>query len=65
MPGMNSSPRRTKIWRNRSSLLSKNEYTEPTENSAISATSLRVASWKPLRPKTSSAASSNCPRLRS
>ena len=55
---MNSSPRRTKIWRNRSSLFSKNEYTDPTENSASSATSLSVVSWKPLRPNTSSAASS-------
>ena len=39
--GSNCAPRRTKIWRKRSSLLTKNEYTEPTENSATSATSLR------------------------
>jgi hypothetical protein len=48
--------RRTKIWRNRSSLESKNEYTDPTENSASSATSFSVVSWNPLRPNTSSAA---------
>src|SRR5690606_26888483 len=63
MRAMNSSPRRRKICRSRSSLLSKNEYTDPTESSASSATSLRVAAWKPLRPKTSSAASSSCARL--
>ena len=60
-----SAPRRRNTLRNRSSLFSKNEYTDPTENSARSATSLSVVSWKPLAPNTSSAASSSWARLRS
>ena len=65
MPGMNSAPRRTQIWRKSSSLLGKNRYTEPTANPASSAISFSVASANPRLPKISSAASSRWVRLRS
>ena len=56
-------PRRSITLANRSSFPSKNPYSAPTENSARGAISLSVASWNPLRAKTSSAASRMCSRL--